>query len=140
MASSTSPSTATVVTATTPTVAVLVGTSAHEISERMHQRIDLNDATTNTSSNSGVMKSNSSSSSSNNSTTLSSAKESSQPKRTYDVRFAKSCDIFTFTGTYLYLLIQPFLSILKNKSGISIEKFPFGGCRWYLCCCSGSSI
>ena len=84
MASSTSPSTATVVTATTPTVAVLVGTSAHEISERMHQRIDLNDATTNTSSNSGVMKSNSNN---NNNTTMSSAKESSQPKRTYDVLF-----------------------------------------------------
>ena len=105
MASSTSPSTATVVTATTPTVAVLVGTSAHEISERMHQRIDLNDVTTNTSSNSGVMKSNSSNNNNNNNTTLSSAKESSQPKRTYDVLFKRAV-IYSPTQvlvlTYIY--------------------------------------
>jgi hypothetical protein len=65
-------------TATTPTMAVMVGTSAHEISERMHQRIDRNDGVTiSTTTNFNVATATSDSTT----TTVSSTKPSSQSKR-----------------------------------------------------------
>jgi hypothetical protein len=67
----------TVTTTKSPTVAVMVGTSAQELSERMHQRIDLNDITTNN----GVAVIQSSNFPSSNTTTTTKVKETSHPKR-----------------------------------------------------------